>query len=134
MGIFVNWGWFIYGKEKTGKVFANFFLNLTKFSIFFLTPLLTNLALSEGSCNLKDSVKQQNDHSDDTNQIYDVNANTNSSSKGFLIVETNFRVFAYTNSDLQIAILSTFTELNCRFENLSIGLITRDSVRRALQV
>lgn len=52
---------------------------------------------------------------------------------GFLIVETNFRVYAYTNSTLQIAILSTFTELIYRFHDLAIGLITRESVRRALQ-
>lgn len=85
--------------------------------------------MSEGSCNLKESTKPQN--LEDNTQL---NAKNISSTKGFLIIETNFRVFAYTNSDLQIAILSTFSELNCRFENVSIGLITRESVRRALQV
>lgn len=54
--------------------------------------------------------------------------------KGFLIVETNFRVYAYTNSTLQLAILSTFTELNYRFQDVAMGSMTRDSVRRALQV
>lgn len=84
--------------------------------------------MSEGSCNLKKSFKSQN------LEDAQLGGKNVSATMGFLIVETNFRVFAYTNSDLQIAILSTFSELNCRFENVSIGLITRESVRRALQV
>lgn len=55
-------------------------------------------------------------------------------SSGFLVVETNYRVYAYTDSLLQLAIVSTFTDMIYRFGNLSVGILTRESVRRALQV
>ncbi|VDM52994.1 unnamed protein product [Angiostrongylus costaricensis] len=53
---------------------------------------------------------------------------------GSIIVETNFRLYAYTSSALQLAILSTFTEMIYRFNDMSVGVLTRESVRRALQV
>jgi len=53
-------------------------------------------------------------------------------SQGFIILETNYRLYAYTNSPLQIAILNLFVSLKSRFENLVQGVITRDSVRNAL--
>nr|CAI5820203.1 unnamed protein product [Callosobruchus analis] len=53
--------------------------------------------------------------------------------KGYVIVETNYRVYAYTDSNLQVALISLFTELIYRFPNLVVGVITRDSVRQALR-
>ncbi|KAJ3134534.1 RNA polymerase II transcription factor B 52 kDa subunit [Physocladia obscura] len=50
---------------------------------------------------------------------------------GYIIVETNFKVYAYTNSPLQIAVLSLFVSLKARFANMVIGVLTRDSVREA---
>ncbi|KAF2444832.1 RNA polymerase II transcription factor B subunit 2 [Karstenula rhodostoma CBS 690.94] len=55
-----------------------------------------------------------------------------STAKGFIIVETNYRIYAYTNSLLQIAILSLFTHLRTRFPNLVSGKITRRSIGRAI--
>jgi transcription initiation factor TFIIH subunit 4 len=55
-----------------------------------------------------------------------------STSKGFIIVETNYRIYAYTNSLLQIAILSLFTHLRTRFPNLVSGKVTRRSIGRAI--
>ncbi|OZJ02174.1 hypothetical protein BZG36_04807 [Bifiguratus adelaidae] len=52
--------------------------------------------------------------------------------KGFLVLETNYRVYAYTNSPLQIAVLNLFVDLKSRFPNMVSGVITRDSVRNAL--
>uniref|UniRef100_A0A8D9DV28 General transcription factor IIH subunit 4 n=1 Tax=Cacopsylla melanoneura TaxID=428564 RepID=A0A8D9DV28_9HEMI len=52
---------------------------------------------------------------------------------GFLIVETNFRVYAYTDSNLKVALIGLFTELMYRFPNLTVGVLTRDSVRAALR-
>ncbi|KAI8811666.1 transcription factor Tfb2-domain-containing protein [Cladochytrium replicatum] len=52
--------------------------------------------------------------------------------KGFLIVETNYRIYAYTDSPLEIAVLSLFVKMKGRFANMVIGLITRDSIRDAL--
>jgi Transcription factor Tfb2 len=57
---------------------------------------------------------------------------SDTSSQGYIILETNYRLYAYTNSPLQIAILNLFVSLKSRFENLVQGIITRDSVRNAL--
>jgi transcription initiation factor TFIIH subunit 4 len=57
---------------------------------------------------------------------------TATTSQGFIVLETNYRLYAYTNSPLQIAILNLFVSLKSRFENLVQGVITRDSVRNAL--
>ena len=52
--------------------------------------------------------------------------------KGYIIIETNFRIYAYTSSPLQIAILQLFSNLKMRFPNLVTGKLTRDSIRRAV--
>lgn len=51
---------------------------------------------------------------------------------GFIIVETNYRVYAYTSSPLQISILSLFCSVRARFANLVLARFTRTSARRAL--
>jgi transcription initiation factor TFIIH subunit 4 len=56
-----------------------------------------------------------------------------SQNKGYLVVETNYRVYAYTDSNLQVALLGLFTELLYRFPNMVVGVLTRDSVRQALR-
>lgn len=53
--------------------------------------------------------------------------------KCHIIVETNYRVYAYTDSNLQVALLGLFTELLYRFPNLVVGVMTRDSVRQAFR-
>jgi len=52
--------------------------------------------------------------------------------KGSIIVETNYRLYAYTNSPLQIAVLSLFTQLQIRFAGMVTGRLTRDSIRGAI--
>ncbi|XP_067940217.1 general transcription factor IIH subunit 4-like [Watersipora subatra] len=52
--------------------------------------------------------------------------------KGFIVVETNYRVYAYTDSPLHVALLSLFCDMLYRFPNMVVGNITRDSVRQAL--
>lgn len=52
---------------------------------------------------------------------------------GFIVVETNYRVYAYTESPLQIALITLFIELNYRFPKFVVGFITRDSVRTAFK-
>ncbi|KJE91028.1 transcription factor tfb2 [Capsaspora owczarzaki ATCC 30864] len=52
--------------------------------------------------------------------------------KGYIVVETNFRIYAYTDSPLQLALLSLFVDLRYRFPNMVCGLLSRDSVRKAL--
>ncbi|KAK2190711.1 hypothetical protein NP493_73g04036 [Ridgeia piscesae] len=51
---------------------------------------------------------------------------------GYIVVETNSRVYAYTDSSLQVALLALFCEMVYRFPNLAVANITRDSVREAL--
>ena len=51
---------------------------------------------------------------------------------GFIVLETNYRIYAYTNSALQISILQLFSNLKVRYPNMIAGKITRDSVRRAV--
>lgn len=55
-----------------------------------------------------------------------------SNSKGSIIVETNYRLYAYTSSPLQIAVLALFAQLNMRFAGMVTGRLTRDSIRRAI--
>ena len=54
------------------------------------------------------------------------------SQKGHIVLETNFKLYAYTNSPLEIAILNLFVSLKVRFANMVIGQITRESIRKAL--
>ena len=49
-------------------------------------------------------------------------------SQGFIVVETNYRVYAYTASALQAAILRLFCRCECVLPNLFVGVLTRDSV------
>jgi transcription initiation factor TFIIH subunit 4 len=56
---------------------------------------------------------------------------TRESSKGYILIETNYRVYAYTDSPLQIAILSLFVAMKAKFANMVLGVLSRDSVREA---
>ncbi|KAL9076233.1 MAG: hypothetical protein Q9157_003743 [Trypethelium eluteriae] len=54
------------------------------------------------------------------------------SDKGYIIIETNYRVYAYTSSPLQIAVLNLFTRLHTRYPNMVSGKLTKESVQRAI--
>ena len=53
---------------------------------------------------------------------------------GFIIVETNYRIYAYTSSPLQISLIALFSTLKYRFPNLITGKVTRQSIRRAVEM
>ena len=53
--------------------------------------------------------------------------------QGYVILETNYRVYAYTGNLLRIAILNLFVTLKSRFPNLVVGQLTRDRVKSALK-
>lgn len=55
-----------------------------------------------------------------------------SEQKGSIILETNYRLYAYTTSPLQIAVLALFTNLKMRWTGMVSGRLTRDSIRRAI--
>lgn len=52
---------------------------------------------------------------------------------GSVVIETNYRLYAYTQSTLQIAVLALFSKLNMRFPDMVAGRITRTSIRQAIQ-
>ncbi len=52
--------------------------------------------------------------------------------KGFIVIETNYRIYAYTSSPLQIAVLALFTKLGTRYPNMVSGRISRESIRKAI--
>lgn len=52
--------------------------------------------------------------------------------QGFIILETNYRVYAYTSSPLQISVLALFCDLRHRFAGMVTGRLSRPSIRRAI--
>lgn len=50
-----------------------------------------------------------------------------------IIVETNFKVYMYTESPLHVSVLAHLCELTARMPNLVVGLLTRSSVLGALK-
>lgn len=63
---------------------------------------------------------------------FDAALSASSGSKGFIIIETNYRIYAYTNSPLQIAVLALFAQLNTRYPNMVAGRVTRASMYNAI--
>ncbi|KAL8575673.1 General transcription factor IIH subunit 4 [Nucella lapillus] len=63
-------------------------------------------------------------------------ASTDTHRPGFIVVETNYRIYAHTGGrvggSLQIALLALFCEMLYRFPNMVVANLTRDSVRGAL--
>ncbi|XP_074652344.1 general transcription factor IIH subunit 4-like isoform X2 [Tubulanus polymorphus] len=57
---------------------------------------------------------------------------TQTARPGFIVVETNYRIYAYTNSPLQVALIGLFADLIYRFPNMCVANVTRESVRQAL--
>ncbi|KAH9871693.1 hypothetical protein J1614_005948 [Plenodomus biglobosus] len=92
---------------------------------FYPTRLATTLTSDSGSA--------MSASSNDIAQANQGNAGTlATANKGFIIIETNYRLYAYTNSLIQIAILSLFTKLQHRFPNLVSGKLTKESVHKAV--
>ncbi|OQO10826.1 hypothetical protein B0A48_04127 [Cryoendolithus antarcticus] len=56
-----------------------------------------------------------------------------SSDKGYIILETNYRLYAYTSSPLLISILSLFAKLKTRYPNLTTAKLTQSSIKSAIQ-
>jgi transcription initiation factor TFIIH subunit 4 len=64
---------------------------------------------------------------------FDAASTSTAGSKGFIIIETNYRVYAYTSSPLQIAVLALFAALKVRFPNMVVARISRTSIRKAIE-
>jgi transcription initiation factor TFIIH subunit 4 len=55
-----------------------------------------------------------------------------SDEKGYIIVETNYRLYAYTSSPLLISIISLFADLKTRYPNLITAKLGKRSVQTAI--
>ncbi|XP_042202535.1 general transcription factor IIH subunit 4 [Callorhinchus milii] len=51
---------------------------------------------------------------------------------GYIIVETNYRIYAYTDSELQIALVALFADMLYRFPNVIVAQLTREGVQQAI--
>ncbi|ODN74032.1 hypothetical protein L202_07507 [Cryptococcus amylolentus CBS 6039] len=52
--------------------------------------------------------------------------------KRFLILETNYKIYAYTSNELEIAILNLFVDIRIRYPNLVVGKLDRQHVKAAM--
>ncbi|KAJ8113998.1 hypothetical protein OPT61_g4021 [Boeremia exigua] len=85
--------------------------------VFYPTRLATTLTSESGGLNTTGGASS---------------GSSNSGNKGFIIIETNYRLYAYTDSLIQIAIISLFCKLQHRFPNLISGKLTKESVHKAV--
>ena len=101
--------------------------------IFYPTRLATTLtadsvtALSHTATTLGSSLAPSH-----TRSMSTTTSSGSASVSGFIILETNFRLYAYTSSPLQIALLALFTNLRSRHPNLVTAKISKQSVKRAV--
>lgn len=101
---------------------------------FYPTRLATTLT-SEASVGLRSAsaaMSVASETGDTTTPAKAGSGLIDGSNTGFIILETNYKLYAYTDSPLQIAVLNLFCHLKNRFPNMVTAQITRDSVRRAL--
>ena len=92
---------------------------------FYPTRLAVTLTSDSGALSTSEA---SNTHASTTS------SNRNPQQNGFIIIETNYRLYAYTSSLLQISILSLFTKLTNRFPNLVSGKLTKESITRAVKL
>ncbi|KAK4483562.1 hypothetical protein RD792_010761 [Penstemon davidsonii] len=60
-------------------------------------------------------------------------ADSSSRKQGFVVVETNFRVYAYSQSKLHCEILRLFSRIEYQLPNLIVGAINKESLYKAFQ-
>lgn len=108
--------------------------NYQKFYPTRLATLLTSdtKAFRSASVAMDSVLKQSSDNTSTIEGDIVQDEGNNATQDGALIIETNFKLYSYSNSPLQIAILSLFTHLKTRFANMVTGQLTRESVRTAL--
>ena len=70
--------------------------------------------------------------SDTTSILSDAGSITSMRGNGYIVLETNHRLYAYTSSPLQVAVLNLFVKLTGRQANFIAGKLTKDSVQKAI--
>lgn len=103
-----------------------------KRSMFFPTRLATTLTSSGNSLRtISDGVAAATAAAFAPSQPGQTGSG-NTDQKGSVIIETNYRIYAYTQSTLQIAVLALFAKLNMRFPDMVAGRLSRQSIRQAI--
>ncbi|KAL7022966.1 hypothetical protein ACKWTF_012439 [Chironomus riparius] len=125
-----------YSSEGLSENMLTFMQHLREFGLvyqrtrkekrFFPTRLALNFTTKNAIA--PENVIENNSTNNSKMQLSD-----ESNYEGYIIVETNYRIYAYSDSKLQISLLALFTELLYRFPNVTVGVITRDSIRQALR-
>ncbi|ORX37154.1 transcription factor Tfb2-domain-containing protein [Kockovaella imperatae] len=60
-------------------------------------------------------------------------ASQSADEKRFLVLETNYKIYAYTSNELEIAILNLFVDIRIRYRNLVVGKLDRKNVKSAME-
>lgn len=60
-------------------------------------------------------------------------ADSSSRKQGFVVVETNFRMYAYSTSKLHCEILRLFSRIEYQLPNLIVGAITKESLYKSFE-
>jgi hypothetical protein len=93
---------------------------------FYVTQLMQQFLVSQIG-NALDTVSRAIDSS-----LVDGDTSQNNSEK-FLIVETNFKVYAYTSSKLHLAILKLFLRVEYAFPNFVVATLARSNLQNAIK-
>jgi len=67
-----------------------------------------------------------------TNFLYEKSHKFNTESNLNLIVETNFRIYAYTQSSFHESLLRLFTKIDYKLPNMIVGTLTEESIKKAV--
>jgi transcription initiation factor TFIIH subunit 4 len=104
-----------------------------KRSMFFPTRLATTLTSSGNSLrSISDGMAAATAAAFNNNSNNQAGGQGSTDQKGSVIIETNYRIYAYTQSTLQIAVLALFCKLNMRFPDMVAGRLSRQSIRQAI--
>lgn len=103
-----------------------------KRSMFFPTRLATTLTSGGNSLRTISEGVTAATQSAQTSQQSPGPLGGSAEQAGSVVIETNYRLYAYTQSALQIAVLALFAKLNMRFPDMVAGRLSRASIRQAI--
>lgn len=104
-----------------------------KRSMFFPTRLATTLTSGGNSLRtISEGVTAATQSAQTSQQSLGPLGGGGEQQSGSVVIETNYRLYAYTQSALQIAVLALFAKLNMRFPDMVAGRLSRASIRQAI--
>lgn len=96
---------------------------------FFITKFMQSFLLTQ----IGSGLKQLGGEAEKESQEVMLPENSLSTNEKFIIVETNFRVYAYTSNKLYIEILKLFLEPKKEFHNMFYGILVKSQVEEAFK-